>query len=71
MAKRGVSSRFVVDLGGLDLKPEDQRGLNAAIQGAVLSYLARYHPVPLERIRLLGNGIAGMIVDPAMGRRVR
>lgn len=70
MAKRNAG-KFVVDLGGINLKPVDERGVNAAIQGAVLAYLARNQPVPLEQVRLLGNGIKGMFVPKPKPRRRR
>jgi hypothetical protein len=60
-------NRFVVDLGGLKLKPEDQRGVAASIQGAVLSYLAQKYNIPIENVKLTDDGgIKGMFVpdDP-------
>jgi len=56
-------NRFVVDLGNMKLTARDRQSVAAAIQGAVLSYLAAQgHAVPIERVTLLGNGIAGMFI---------
>ena len=62
-------NRFVVDLRGLPLTAEDHRSVAAAIQGAVLSFLATRYKLPNTPIRLTaddkdgGPGIEGMIVD--------
>jgi hypothetical protein len=65
-------NRFVVDLGKLKLKPVDQRGLAAAIQGAVLSYLAKSLTASPEQVNLVGDGgTMGMFIpdDPKPGQK--
>lgn len=69
-AKKGVngngnSSKFMVDLGTLQLADVDRRAIAAAIQGAVLSYLGSHQLVPKQTYSLLddGGGLAGMIPD--------
>lgn len=67
MTKVGSKNRFVVDLGGLALKPAEQRAVAAAIQGAVLSHLAANHELPSHQARLMDDGgIAGMYMPPGV-----
>lgn len=67
MTKVGSKNRFVVDLGGLALKPAEQRAVAAAIQGAVLSHLAANHELPGQQAQLMDDGgIAGMFLQPAV-----
>ena len=61
MAKATQGSRFVVDLGSLELSEPDRRAIAAAIQGAVLSHLGRNSIAQKESLSLLDDeGIAGM-----------
>lgn len=66
MAKPRAKNKFVVDLGGLNLTPEDYGTVAAAIQGAVLSHLAGKYPIPTKSLTLIDErGIAGMYIpDP-------
>lgn len=57
-------NRFVVDLGKLKLKEADQNGIAAAIQGAVLTFLASKYPIPGNAIKTMdGTGVKGMFTD--------
>jgi hypothetical protein len=69
------NTRFVVDLGHLKLDDEETNALNAAIQGAVLTFLGTHHKMPSRRVRLLywepdqngttaGGATAGMVLEP-------
>ncbi len=61
-------NRFVVDLGKLKLKAEDQNGIAAAIQGAVLTFLASKYAIPGGTIKTMdGTGVKGMFVGDDNG----
>ena len=63
MAKAKGKNRFVVDLGGMSLSADDRRGVAAAIQGAVLSFLAVNTKMPGEQVTLIDEGgIEGMFL---------
>jgi hypothetical protein len=64
-----MAHRFVVQLDGIDLAPDEERGLNAAIQQAALAHLATLDTGgdTAALFRPLGgrtNGIVFIPVDP-------
>ncbi len=57
-----AGNRFVVDLGKLKIKEDDQKGIAAAIQGAVLTFLAAKYALPTEVKTMDRTGVQGMFV---------
>ncbi len=69
MVKPKRKNKFVVDLGAMELGETGQAEVAAAIQGAVLTYLALNHKVPGQSIKLLDDtGIQGMFVPVPDGQ---
>jgi hypothetical protein len=62
-------NRFVVDLGKMKLQDSDRKGLAAAIQGAVLTFLASKYQLPGKTIKTFddGVGVQGLFVGDDNG----
>lgn len=61
--KSQPGNKFVVDLGGVTLADADRSRVAAAIQSAVLQFLAAHTSTPRSQISLVDQGgIAGMFV---------